>query len=676
MKRLFLLLLLIAGYELHAQNRAVDSVLAERNNIKVVSRFRNGAVELRWYPVNKGTWRKSIHTGYIIKRVELGDDANAEFRQLAIVKPYTNAEWQQKTNMQDNLVKTVIESIADPKPVAGQHAADRDNEEEAMFFSYVLSTSLSADAAKGAGLVYADNTIEAGKKYAYEISITGKKPDPKDATMIIIEDTRTPYQSAIPAGLETEEGEGTVKLKWNNTSNQNYFVGYYIQRSQDGGKTFTSLNKFPFISVAEQTDELEYTDSVKNYIPYQYRIVGITPWVDQSTPSEVVAAMGRDKTAASPPTNTRAKGDRNKIMVSWDLPVSSRDLAGFRVARSTKLEGPFSSISGDKLVPVSQKMFVDEKPVPGEPYYAVYAVDTAGNYSSTFSVMANVYDSVGPKRPLAVTGNIDSNGVVRINWKAGNDNDLVGYHVYMANGKENVYRQITGVSVKDTMFTDTVSMKSLTREVYYKVTAIDYNNNASPYSETLVLQRPDVIAPSIPVIRSYSVVGNKVKLEFTPSNSSDVRMHQLFRQDAAGKKVKLADINKAKSFTDSLVNAGENYIYTLVATDASGLSKSSRPLNIAVLENETMEGVADLSGRASDKNIVLQWRGVDSKEQYSLVLFRAVNDGELQWYKKIPGSAKSYSETADAGKYQYAIKVLYGNGAESELSKAVTIETK
>lgn len=676
MKRLFLFILIIAGYELQAQDRAMDSVLTGQDNIKVVSRYRNGAVELRWYPVNKAAWRKSAHTGYTIKRMELGENVSNEFKQLAVVKPYSDAEWRQRTNVQDQLIKTTMAALAERKPIAGKHTADRDNEEGVLFFSYIISTSLSADAAKGAGLLYTDNTVEPGKRYAYEISIAGKNPDPKDAALVIVEDTRNNWQSAIPEGLTAEEGEGTVKLKWNNSSNQDNFVAYYIQRSADGGKTFTSLNKHPYISVAENADEIDYTDSVKNYIPYQYRIVGITPWVDMSTPSEAIAAMGRDRTGASPPINTRAKGDRNKIAVTWDLPVASRDLKGFRVARSTKLEGPFASISGDDLIPASQKIFVDEKPVPQEPYYAVYAVDTAGNYSSTFSVMANVYDSVGPQKPVAVTGNIDSNGVVRINWKAGNDNDLVGYHIYMANGKDNVYRQLTGVAVKDTIFADTVSMRSLTREVFYKVTAIDYNNNASSYSDILTLQRPDVIAPAMPVIKSYSVTGNKVKLELTPSSSSDVRMHQLFRQDASGKKTKLADINKERSFTDSLVEAGAEYTYTLVATDASGLSKSSRPLNISILENEIKEGIADLNGRASDRNIVLQWKELASKEEYSLVLFRAVNDGELQWYKKIPAGAKSYNESTDAGKYQYAIKVLYGNGAESELSKTVTLETR
>jgi hypothetical protein len=124
---------MIAGYEMRAQDRAMDSVLAEQDNIKVVSRYRNGAVELRWYPVNKAAWRKSIHTGYTIKRMELAENGSDQFKQVAIVKPYTDVEWRQRTNVQDQLIKTTMASLQDRKAVAGKHTADRDNEEGALF---------------------------------------------------------------------------------------------------------------------------------------------------------------------------------------------------------------------------------------------------------------------------------------------------------------------------------------------------------------------------------------------------------------------------------------------------------------------------------------------------------------------------------------------------------------
>ncbi|MEO6541250.1 MAG: hypothetical protein ABIN74_09680 [Ferruginibacter sp.] len=680
MNRIFLLaVLFFLSGTLYAQS-SKDSMAGD--NIKVVSRYRNGAVELRWYPTQVGSWRKSIQLGYSIKRMELSDAGSTEgFKELAMVKPYTPEEWKQRTNIKDDLVKAAMESMAPSIIEKGQSAWEMQNDENAMFFAYCLSTSFSAEAAKGAGLVYTDNSIVPGKKYVYAVSINqGKgKLDEKDEALAFVTETQNNYNAPSPQDLVFEEGEGFVKLKWNNTTNQDNFVGYDIERSSDAGRTFSKLNKTPFISVAESVNELQYTDSVKNYTPHQYRIVGITPWADRSNPSIVVTAIGRDKTPASPPLNTRAKGDRSKILVTWDLPVQSKDLKGFVVARSNKLEGPFTAISDrDKIVAVSQRMFVDTKPSPMEPYYAVYAVDTANNISSTFSVMASIYDSVGPARPTGVTGRIDSNGVVNISWKFGKDNDLVGYNVYVANGIDNVYRQLTGSPLIDSVFTDTVSMRSLTKDVYYKITAVDYNNNASAYSEIAVLKRPDVIAPAAPVIKSYAVGNNKISFEFIGSSSDDVVNYHLMRRDETGKEIKLAEMRTVSSFTDSTVKEGASYSYILIAIDGSNLNSASKTLNISMTEQEIKEGVRSLAARvnAQEKQVVLTWSPINNTASSMLVLFRSLNGEEMNVYKRITTDKQAYTENGEAGKYQYAMKVLYSNGAESELSEIVSVEIK
>jgi hypothetical protein len=59
-----------------------------------------------------------------------------------------------------------------------------------------------------------------------------------------------------------------------------------------------------------------------------------------------------------------------------------------------------------------------------------------------------------------------------------------------------------------------------------------------------------------------------------------------------------------------------------------------------------------------------------------LVLFRSVNGEEMNVYKKITTDKQTYTENGEAGKYQYAMKVLYSNGAESELSEIVSVEIK
>ena len=680
MNRIFLLaVVFFLSGSLYAQSSKDSTV---KDNIKVVSRYRNGAVELRWYPTQVGSWRKSIQLGYSVKRMELSDAGSAEgFKELAQVKPYTQEEWRQRTNIKDDLVKATMESMVPASPAKDQSILEMQNDENAMFFAYCLTTSFSAEAAKGAGLVYTDNSIVPGKKYVYAISINnGKgKKDEHDEALVFVTDTQNNYNAPSPQDIDFEEGEGFVKLKWNNTTNQDNFVGYDIERSSDAGRTFSKLNKAPFITVAEAVNELQYTDSVKNYTPHQYRIVGITPWADRGNPSVVVTAIGRDKTPASPPLNTRAKGDRGKILVTWELPVQSKDLKGFVVARSNKLEGPFAAISDrNKVVDISQRMFVDTKPSPMEPYYAVYSVDTANNISSTFSVMASIYDTVGPAKPMAVSGRIDSNGVVNINWKFGNDNDLVGYNVYVANGKDNVYRQITGSPLVDSVFADTVSMRSLTKNVYYKITAVDYNNNASEYSEVVVVKRPDVIAPAAPVIKSYAVGNNKISLEFIGSSSDDVVNYRLMRQDETGNKIKLAEMRTVSAFTDSTVKEGASYSYTLIATDGSGLNSASKILNISMAEQEIKEGIRSLAARVNEqeKKVVLTWSPVNNAASSMLVLFRSVNGEEMNVYKRITTDKQGYTENGEAGKYQYAMKVLYSNGAESELSEIVSVEIK
>ena len=681
MNRIFLFITaFIFSTSLTAQNR--KDTLDEKENIKVVSRYRNGAVELRWYPTQVGSWRKAIQLGFSVKRMELSDEgAAAGFKELATIKPFTTQEWNQQTNTKDDLVKATMESIVPAVPAKGQSLLDMQNDENAMFFAYCLATSFSAEAAKGAGLLYSDKTITPGKKYVYSVSINnGKaKKEENDEVRAFVNDTRNNYEAPSPQGLAFEEGEGFVKLKWNNTTNQDNFVGYDIERSNDGGKTFSKLNKTPFVSVAEAVDELQYTDSVKNYVPHQYRIVGITPWADRGNPSELITAIGRDKTPASPPMNIRAKGDRSKILVTWELPVQSKDLKGFVIARSNKLEGPFNSISEkNQVVALSQRMFADTKPSPMEPYYAVYSVDTANNISSTFSVMANIYDSISPERPTGLRGSIDTNGVVKMNWKFGNDNDLVGYNVYVANGKDNVYRQLTGSPLVDSVFTDTVSMRSLTKNVFYKITAVDYNNNASAYSETAVLKRPDVIAPVVPVIKSYAIGNNKIVLGFIGSSSDDVVSYRLMRQDEAGNKIKLAEMKTVSSFTDSTVAEGASYSYTLTATDESGRISTSKILKASMTEQEIKEGIHSLAAsvRENDKEVVLTWKPVSNAAASTLVLFRSVNGEEMNVYKKITADKQAFTDSGEAGNYQYAIKVLYRNGAESELSKIVSVEIK
>jgi len=651
--------------------------LPEEQNLKVRSRIRNGVVELRWYPANYAAWRKANSFGYTIQRIDLGNSsASNEAVVLATVKPYTPEEFRQKLDMNDKMVKGTMDLINN-KPTS-KSILERDNLENENFILFTLATSLSADAAKGAGLIFNDDKIEKGKGYAYTVSINDNKGKiiKADEALIMIE-TASSYNAPAPQDVTAEQGEGFVKLSWNNTSNRELFSAYNIMRSADKGKTFTRLNPLPYLSLAENADTLYFTDSVQNYIPYQYQIVGYTPWVDLSSPSQIVYGMGLDRTGAAPPTNVKAKGDRSNILLSWDLPKKSNDLKGFTVGRSKNLEGPFTAIN-PKLLAASDRSFTDKKPSPKEPFYAVYAVDTANNLSSTFSIMAEIFDSVAPVKPQMLTGKIDTSGIIKLAWKFGNDNDLLGYQVYMANGKDNIYRQITSSPLVDSMITDTVTMRSLTKEVYYKITAVDHNNNASEYSEILVIKRPDIIPPSAPVITGYKVKDANVNITWANSTSTDVIKHAVYRMEEGQAEKLLKEFRDTTSFlNDETVTAGKNYTYLVKAFDDAGLVSASEPLAITTAEESEMPGVETLKAEydRKDKNVKLQWK-YNQKGEYEFVLFRAKDSQPLQPYKKLGGDKNAFEEASVAGTYNYAIKVIYATGAESALSTPVTVDAQ
>ena len=672
---LILLTLTFSGFISFAQQKT--DTTSPKENITVFSRVRNGAAELRWYPTDAAAWRKGNTNGYTVKRKTLSGDAASDYTTLAVIKPLSNEEWK-RTSAGDDFSELTRKAIYTVPTAKG--FADIQNDENELFFGYVLGSSLSTTAVKNAGVIYTDDKIEAGKDYAYTVSINagkGKKYT-ADEVLTIISDTRSPFKSPAVQDVTAEEGEGFVKLTWNNTTNKQSFAAYNIERSADGGRSFNKVNDVPYTTAADNPEFIFYTDSVKNYIPYRYRVTGITPWADEGTPSVVIAAMGRDRTAASPPMNTRAKGDRSKIVVTWEMPKQSADLEGFKIARSHLLEGPFHSLN-DKLISLSGRSFTDLKPSPEEPFYAVYAVDTANNTSSTFSVMASIYDTVAPAKPMGLKGFVDSNGIVKLNWKFGNDNDLLGYQVYMANGKNNVFKQITSSPRVDSLITDTVTMRSLTEEVYYKITAVDYNNNASSYSEILTVKRPDIIPPSAPVITGYNITGKKVEITWVNSTAADVIKHAVYRTESDGAKsekmLKEFRDNSTPALSDSSVTEGMSYTYEVRAYDDAGHMTPSTPLAITVSEKGDMPGVERFTAQQErdGKNIMLQWQ-YKEKGEYEFVLFRSFAGGDLKYYKKLDADKRAFQESLSPGKYQYAVKVISSNGAESSLSATLSGE--
>ncbi len=73
--------------------------------------------------------------------------------------------------------------------------------------------------------------------------------------------------------------------------------------------------------------------------------------------------------------------------------------------------------------------------------------------------------------------------------------DIRGFNVFYSNKPDHEFSLLTKTPLTDTVFRDTISLKTLTKKIYYKVVAVDYNSNYSKFSQILELKRPDVVPP-------------------------------------------------------------------------------------------------------------------------------------------------------------------------------------
>lgn len=682
----FLMVLVLVGAGLSASGQeTAPPQPEERHAVLATGRVLDRGIELRWYPGSAGIWRHANQHGYLLERMEISEAGErAGWQRLGggVLKPWTAEEWLRLADATNDYVRAASRAILEPTvPPAANVPFDAWKEyrdqENGIFLFFTLATNLHPDAARGAALRYLDTAIEPGKGYVYRISVpTWKGELDVRYGMVVVENSSAMYEAPAVTGVRVEELEGAVRVFWPSDPNEALFPTFHVERSADGTQ-WQRLNRLPIFFGSPDAQEFFYTDSIANYKPHWYRVTGISPFADAGRPSGAIRAMARDLTPPAGAANTRAEGDRKSIKVTWELPKPSSDMAGFLVGRGEQSDGPFAILHEKPLAP-GTRAFTDNAPLVMEPFYIVWSVDTAGNRGHAVAVMAFVKDNEPPARPVGLSGYCDSMGVVRLTWTANTEEDLAGYHVLTANGINDVYRPLTGRPVQRTEWTDTVDMRALNRPIYYKVTAVDYNNNPSGYSDVLEVLRPDLIPPAAPVITRYRVEEGVVVLDWHLSPSQDVVGHILEREEAAtGTRSTLLRIEKQplRSFRDDEAIPGSAYLYRVIATDAAGLTAASDPLEVSVPVRSTRPGVHNLRIAKDDSGsqVMLSWEYSEPGGDHRFVIFRREEGGEARTYRSLAaGQHRFQDEVRGDTPRQYAIKVIFPSGAESALSEWVS----
>lgn len=698
MTRFFIILLFFMPFHVSAQIKSVnrdptvkDSLLV---SMHIIAQNYGDSIVVRWAPGSAVVWLLAQKEGFAFRRRVFKKSDKNVFTLVdsssVIIRPWELNAWAAYFKSSGDSLSAIAAQVLYGKTLAFDNGEqgnplstifEKYNEQQNRYGFALLLADFDPTVAEGLGFRFVDRQVQKDLYYLYSVHPVEMHPDMHaDTGKVLISGAEIYNRKKFPA-LTAVPGDRVIHLFWEADDPANPYSGYFIERSEDG-KHFTRINRLPFISfnrVKGVRKPVQYNDSVAvDYKKYYYRVSGINAFGNRSFPSPVLSVMSVDLTAPAPPLITKIKstGGDGKIYFHWEKNNKEPDFNGYVVGRSTNLKGPFEPLSTG-LLPFDTHEFTDEHPNTAAPnFYIVAAVDTAGNAGRSMPAYMNTEDHTPPAQPTGLTGSIDSSGSVLIHWNWGKENDLAGYKIFFSNAPKDVFTPLGASLQTDTLFTDSITLKTLTKKIFYKIIAYDRNMNASPGSEILELYKPDIIPPVAAIIHGFNVSDTGVVLQWYRSASDDVAAQKLYRREDTSAAWSLLSALPATdtTYSDNSAEQQHHYSYTIETLDSSGLSSGkSFPLNVYVYAKGYTGIIKDFKADKNDSSVVLSWSLPGDGVNY-YILFKGKNNEGLKMAGNIPGNELHYEELTGKGSFQYAIKAVYKNGKESAVSDVRNIE--
>ena len=709
-----LMLLLIASMAdpVHGQAGNDDNALITdefATSIRIGGRYVEGTgIELRYFPQQRVVLNTGFREGFIIERADGDSD---DFTEIARVQPFTEAQWDAIMAQAEGESLDLLDLARGYLDIARTESGGAFNfetgiqdmraqraDEDFEHAIFLLTSARDAAVAEALGMSFIDPDVTPGENYTYRIMTVADPP-----VYNLVPDPFTITAEPDDLTYENEvffyEGDTWINFFWVEDERLSL---YTVERRDPGSEEFRPLTEAPQIQLrGAGFDSFEHgsfrDEELENYQVYTYRFYGQNMFGDRILFAEV-EAMPRDRTPPeSPRVVTLEHHKPREVLLEWQMnDPPAPDLMGFVVARSHEVEGEYRIIHPE-LLPETARSLIDTTFVEGRPnYYVIQAVDTAFNVSSSLPVAVTLIDTIPPVKPVFLSGEADSNGVVTLVVEKNEESDLMGYRLFRSNDPEHEFSVIFEGFVDDdslrheipTVFTDTITLNSLTPEVYYKVQALDFNFNQSEFSDVLAIARPDTIPPITPVFKRVVTGPDAVELEFAPSGSRDVALQTLYRKtDMAGPWLVRDTLAVGQSaFTDTLVTQGTMYYYSLRAVDFSGnWSDYAHPVSARPYDSGVRPPVENLQARLDEENdtIRLTWDYQLDGDDVFFVIYRRDDRGHFIQHRRT--SEHHFEERYREGnrithqsdgsrRTGYAVKAFTADGGQSRLSEALVIQ--
>jgi hypothetical protein len=692
MKLHYIIALLILGYTTsYAQsNTTKEKAIPEKEStIQVIARIQKDKILFRWAPSDNLSWKKLNKYGYQLERYTVTRDNKTLTSPEKVIlvkelKPEPIENWEKTIDENDNAAIIAQALYGENFTVEGgiklQNIINLSEESEQRFTYALFAADKDFEMAKKAGLGFEDKTAQKNEKYIYRVSSNV----PEEELVIIYGGVfvglKEYEELPKPMDFSAHFTDKSAMLSWNFKILAHAYGSYYVERSQDKihferitNKPYTSMNQ-----ENENNNRIFYVDSIANNKQYSYRLQGISAFGELGPYSEVVSGTGKSILKYVPHLTIKDFKDDKTVTLTFEFdPAGDSEITGFELNRSDSDDDDKYTTVVKNIAPKNRTVTYNK--LASTNYFTITAIGKHGSNRTSFPMLVQPVDSIPPAKPLNLKGVIDSLGIVKLTWDPNKEKDLMGYRIYKASNPNEEFSQMTVSPNEPNKYQDSVNVKSLNSKVYYKIIAVDTHFNMSPFSEVLIVKKPDVIPPTSPIFTNYEIKDGIVSLEWINSQSEDAASHQLYRKENEQNEWQLIldTKDKIEVYQDKSITEGGMYRYAIYAKDESNLVSNPSP-EIAVLVpiSSVMPAIKGFYAQANTttNSIDLTWEYKVTRVE-SFEIYKATNDEPMQLMQMVTAQTKKISDPSITinTTYKYAIRALFPDG---RVSKMVFFEIK
>ncbi len=705
--------------------------IEKKYSTAAIARPAGDSIMLRWAPLDYESWRAGIKYGYIVERYTMARDGKFTEGEKTLrlipqsIKPALLKDFE-RLSESDNYAGVAAQAIyGNDFEISTEGSTsvieifNQASQQENSFSFALFAADYSPEVAKLSGLWYTDKNVKAGEIYLYAIyqnSIDGIPVDTAYLTTSLEESFPLP----APRLNEVSGGDKTAFITWQAEDSRIGFTAWELERSSNGGKNYTPCTKLPLVNTyteGQNKDLHFYIDTLsENNKEYVYRLRGVSPFGERSPWSEPKGTTGIEKVKEMPRVSSH-RSIPEGAEINWEYSEASQKLIReFKILRSAVSNREYSVIA--EGISPSENTYTD-KEAPGTAYYRVLVLGKDGSSVISYPVLIQQTDTVPPSVPSGIHALADTTGKVVLSWNKNPDTDIYGYRIYRGNAAHEEFSQLTITPVQDTFFIDHISLKTLSKKVFYKIMAIDQRQNHSVLTKAWAMERPDIVPPASPVIKNYRNENGKIHIHWVPSASKDAVKHILYRQeennDSPVEIILNTPGNKEEQqiYSDSTGEPGKVYTYYLKAADKTGnlsdiahsvsIRKSGKPDTHKIAlrvsggsHKETSEVPVDpkekkqkaLIKSRKKRNtvakqtktevkekplVVLEWQ--DEPKAIRFIIYRATGEsGNLLTYTSGEYSGNQYKDerVKPGTQYTYMLKLITSEGVK--VSTPVSIQ--